>query len=129
LLGDLGELAAAVEADLCEWICLAGVHAPVCRARFISRWVEGLAVIEQALVVAAPSIRLLGECVRRVRRPLMVTVDTNIVNRKYDASGTAHSHFYILQLVIFTNPWILLCSHMRHIAPVVRAIRRPSRKL
>ena len=129
LLGDLRELTATAEAGLCEWICLAGVHAPVCRARFVSRWIERLAVIEQALVIAAPSIRFLGKCVRRVRRPLMVTVDTDMVNQKYDASGRIHLHFYILQFVVFTNPRVLLCSHMRHIAPVVRAIRRSSRKL
>jgi hypothetical protein len=129
LLGDLGELAATVEAGLREWICLAGVHAPVGRARFVSRWVEGLAVIEQALVVAAPSIRLLWECVRRVRRPLMVTMDTDIVSPKYNVPGRVHSHFHILQLVVFANPRVLLCSHMWHIAPVVRAIRHSSRKL
>lgn len=61
LLGDLGKLTATIEAGLCEGICLAGVDAPVCRARFVSRRVEGLAIVEQALIVAAPSIRFLGK--------------------------------------------------------------------
>ncbi len=80
LAGDLRELTSAVEAGWREGVGCAGVDRPVCSCGVVACGVKGLAVVEEAFVVAVPWVGFAGEGVGCVGRSLVVAVDLLRVN-------------------------------------------------
>lgn len=74
------ELAGAVEAMGGERVGGTGVDGPVGGGGVIAGGVEGLAVEEEAFVVAVPGVGLYWECVCGIRCPLVVAMDLDLVS-------------------------------------------------
>jgi hypothetical protein len=75
--GDLGELAGADPARGDEGVDRRDVNLPVGPSRRVAAG-ETLAIVEEALLVAVPLVRLDGEGVGRVGRPLVVAMDLEV---------------------------------------------------
>ena len=74
------QLAGSVEALGGEGVGGTGVDGPVGGGGVVAGRVEGLAVEEEAFVVAVPGVGLYWECVCGVRCPLVVAMDLDVVS-------------------------------------------------
>ena len=54
--------------------------------------VEGLAIVEEALIIAVPAISLLGKSIGCVRCSFMMSVYSTLVNLTSSLSNTKNTH-------------------------------------
>lgn len=81
------------------------------------------AIVKQSLVITIPGIRLMGESVSGVWCTLVMPVNLASVSRVRGSHSSITYQFDIFQLVALRRFDVFLLSDMRHITPIVGAVR------